>query len=147
LDRGREEGSRGADAMKFLLVGQHFALGAEALLEFGLRQGARVELLAEPTNLFDANAVRVEVEQGEVAWGGSKLAEELAGYGLTTETMTWPFHLGHLGATEGSRAAKEARKAGVGFGLVAQWHKLPPEVRGSGRLLFEGGGAITVLVE
>ena len=135
--------------MKFLLVGQHFALGAEALLESGLRQGARVELLAEPTNLFDANAVRVEVEQGEVAWGsgGGRLTEALAGYGLTMETMSWPFHLGHLGANEGSRAAKEARKAGVGFSLVTQWHELPPEVRRSGRLLFEGGGAITVLVE
>ena len=45
--------------MKFLLVGSQFAPGAPAMLAKGLAQRAQVALIADPTNPYDAQAVKV----------------------------------------------------------------------------------------
>ena len=130
--------------MKFLLVGTTFAPGAPALLAKGLRQGAQVALRAQPENPYDANAVRVWLERGEVLVS-DELSEALAGFGLSTDTLQWPFALGHLGAGYATKAAKRALAEGHQFRLVSEWHQLPDELRGAGHLIQHANG--TTLVE
>lgn len=130
--------------MKFLLVGVTFAQGAPALLAKGLPQYAAVELRAEPDNPYDSNAVRVYVARDAVAESG-ELSEALAGFGLSVETLGWPFALGHLGASYVTKAAKRALAEGHQFRLVSEWHQLPEEARNVGRLILHANG--TILVE
>lgn len=129
--------------VKFLLVGTQFSQGAPALLAAGLPQGARVELRADPTNPYDPLAVRVYALREEVKESPA-LEEALAGHALALAALEWPFPLGHLGANEGTKAAKLARSAGLRFFLAAEWHNLPEATRAEGRLVFEGSGAITI---
>ena len=135
--------------MKFLLVGTGFTPGAVAVIAKGLRQNARVALVAEPENPYDAMAVRVFVTRDEVAQS-AELAEALAPFGLSVETIQWPLQLGHLGAKAETKAAKAAIAGGHNFALCAKWHgvRAQPdnaEWGASGHLIQHGNG--TNLVE
>lgn len=131
--------------MKFLLVGSQFAPGAPAMLAKGLPQRAEVLLQAEPDNPYDALAVKVLVGKSQVV-RGPELEEALAGHAIAWDDLTFPFMLGHLGASMETKAAKAAVKAGLKFMGVKAWHELAPEARSRGVLVFEGFGPITVEV-
>ncbi len=128
--------------VKFLLVGQWFHVGAQALLEKGLKQGARVTLRAESDNPYDSRAVRVEVEVEEIVLS-EELQNDLARYGLQVATMGFPFMLGHLAASRDTKAAKAALAAGLTFAPNSEWHALG---RDEGFLVFHGNGTVWVEV-
>ena len=130
--------------MKFLLVGTQFSPGATALITKGLAQRAQVTLRAEPENPYDSLAVRVFVPRESVLTSPD-LDEALAAFGLTYATLEWPFALGHLGATQVTKAAKAALREGHQFSVVSEWHQLPEAARSSGRLIQHGNG--TNLIE
>ena len=126
--------------MKFLLVGSMFSQGAPALIAKGLRQGAEVTLQAEPENPYDANAVKVFVARESVL-PSNELAEALAEFALTLDTMQWPFAIGHLGAKAETKAAKAALREGHSFALCAAWHQLSVASRSVGRLIQHPNGS------
>jgi hypothetical protein len=131
--------------MKFLLVGTAFTLGAPAIISKGLPQFARVTLQAEPENPYDPNAVRVFVARDAVI-ESPELHEALAAFGLTFETLDFPFPLGHLGAKAETKAAKAALREGHQFELCAAWHLLAENARSAGRLIQHPNGSILVEV-
>jgi hypothetical protein len=131
--------------MKFLLVGTAFTPGAQALIVKGLPQYAPVILRAEPTNPYDALAVRVLVPRDSVI-ESPELHEALAAFALTLDSMEFPFHLGHLGAKSETKAAKAALREGHSFALCAQWHSLDEAARSAGRLIQHPNGSNLVEV-
>jgi len=126
--------------MKFLLVGSMFSQGAPALIAKGLRQGAAVTLQAEPENPYDANAVKVFVARESVL-PSNELAEALAEFALTLDTMQWPFTIGHLGAKYETKAAKAATREGHQFRLALDWKGLSEASRSVGRLIQHPNGS------
>jgi len=126
--------------MKFLLVGQAFHPGAHDIIARGFIQATPVLLIPEPSNPFDPLAVRVAVERKDVI-DSPALTDALLGFGLTLDSVVWPFDLGHLAAKYETKTAKAARAAGHSFELCAEWHKASPS---EGRLLQYPDGVMLV---
>lgn len=129
--------------MRLLLVGGMFARGAEAIMTKGLKQGARVYLVPEPENPYDACAVRVEVPRGSIKQS-AELDATLLGFGMTWDTLPERVVLGHLGAKRETKAAKRAAQAGHTFDVVAAWHAWR-EAPKEGTLEFTGSGDVFVV--
>ena len=109
--------------MKLLLVGTHFAKPGRALLEY-LPNGSEVQLVREPENPYDANAILVLVGVDQLLIEDKESLEaELEAFGFTlAEVMgqtNWP--IGHVGAS-GGKPLERALRAGL-------------EVEGGGELL------------
>ena len=97
-----------------LLVGMHFARPAGVLLQ-ALRDGEELELVREPENHYDANAIQALVRTSALDFEElAKLQGELEDRGFTLESLreqeNWL--LGHL-AAEGGKPALRAAKAGL----------------------------------
>lgn len=70
-----------------LLVGMHFRPPAKLILET-LKSGTPLQLVAEPDNEYDSNAIRVYVNLGEVPESQhARLEQELPGFGWDIETF------------------------------------------------------------
>jgi HIRAN domain len=70
-----------------LLVGMHFRPPAKLILET-LKSGTELQLVHEPDNEYDSNAIRVYVRLGEVPESQhGRLEAELPGFGWDIETF------------------------------------------------------------
>lgn len=86
------------------LVGMHFRPPAAQVLA-ALPLGTTVQLIPEPSNEYDRNAVRVVVDLHEVGYKTAVLEAMLTGTGFTlAEVASQPLQLGYLAATGGKPA-------------------------------------------
>lgn len=128
--------------MRFLLVGSHFNPPAKLLIAGYLAGLTEVQLTPEPDNPYDPGAVKVTVQKASLACHDDpeELDGQLAGYGLSLESLPDDIMLGHLAASGG----KPLEKA----------QQVSPSLRGNldaagyetGRLLFGGNGQVLVEV-
>lgn len=98
-----------------MLVGVHFHPPAKQLLPH-LPAGVQLSLRAEPENPYDAEAVMVMLDPGQIPESEhAALDVELPNQGVTLEQLVSAGELciGHIGATDGKPLAK-ARGAGEG---------------------------------
>ena len=125
-----------------LLVGTYFNKPAGTLLKC-LPDGARVELIGDPDNPYDADAIKVVLEAPHLALRlarleSSEIQEELLGQGWNLEDVLAQsaIMLGHVGASGG----KPLMKAGPSApGPVVGTKDLPEGQRPAfGRLRFFG---------
>ena len=126
--------------MKTLLVGMHFQPPAKLVLA-ALPAGTVVELIPEPENPYDVNAIKVWVDASAIDKQALVLeSESLAGMGFFPEEILSgeSICLGHIAASGGKPIAK-AGAAGV-QGLVGTVELLQTDNIWpvSGRLSFEG---------
>ena len=90
------------------IVGSHFVPPAKLLLE-SLPNGAELKLSPNPANPYDAKAIEVWVEVGElplVVLAYLDFQAKLAGYGHDLESLkaTSKFMLGHIADSDGKMA-------------------------------------------
>lgn len=105
--------------MSFAITGEIRGAGfrppAKAIINC-LRAGAALELVREPTNQYDANAVQVWCKPSAVhEEDREKLELELAGFGVTLEEFDEPpgWFLGYLGAPWAKELAPELDREGA----------------------------------
>lgn len=107
--------------LTLLLVGTHFHPPAKTLLE-ALPAGCPLELLAEPDNPYDENAVKCQLGPEWADWlmeqapsVRESLEASLPNQGATLEQVlsTLPLMLGHVGASGGKPLAKAGGEAGM----------------------------------
>lgn len=133
-----------------LLVGMHFRPPAKLILET-LKSGTELQLVAEPDNEYDANAIRVFVSLGEVpASQYGRLEAELPGFGWDIETFRQraetgeSLMLGYIAASK-NKALKEdsslvSNEAFLGAQELVSWSDC------SIRLGFAPSGAALVIL-
>jgi hypothetical protein len=129
-----------------LLVGMHFAPPSQALIAAFSAQ-AHVQLVPDPDNQYDHQAIRVEwtpreadlIQDDEIR---AKLEDDLAGYGRTWEEVLaegQPIMLGHIGKDSNKnviRAGLQGNATVYSMGLQ----------NAAGKLAWDGNGSPTVVV-
>lgn len=100
--------------------GMGFRPPAKAIIE-SLKTGAPLELVREPSNEYDPNAVQVWVKPQAVSDDcRAELEQKLAGYGKTLEDFDEPpgWFLGYVGKEWARELSPELKREGVSYKAI-----------------------------